>query len=427
MKKLGSLLDGLKGMLPAARSSGWWRVDGLDAQGQEVRLKLAASDAEQARAAAVRQGLWVTRLTPAHGEGALLARRPARLGQRQVTRYVRQLASLLQSGLTVEQALVVLADDDEDAQTRQQAAAMREAIRGGATLAQAFAGHSHGQPGGARFPALCRAVIHAGELSGRLPQVMDKLAEHFEARGATESKVLAALVYPAVVAVVSLLIVSGLMLWVVPQMVGVFAQRGVLPLPTRILMAVSGGLRDWGVPLLAGSLLAGVLAAASVRRSRELALRWSAALLRLPLFGRLLRLSDTARFASTLAILTRSGVGILTALEAAGDVIANRYLQAGIRKVTQDVQGGVLLSRALAASRLFPAVLIHMVRSGEATGELPAMLERSSQQMNRELEERVNVLTSLLGPALVLVMGLLVLFIVLAILMPVFEINEMVR
>jgi general secretion pathway protein F len=277
------------------------------------------------------------------------------------------------------------------------------------------------------FPELYRTIVRAGEESGKAGAVMRRLADYIEARQALQAKVVLAFVYPAVVLSVSLLVILGMLWWVVPQMVTVFqSARQELPWLTRALLWLSAGLRDWGLVGAVALAAAGAGFAYAMKRE-AFRLRVDALLLRLPVLGRLNRAGNTARLASTLSILVGSGVPLLKAMDAAAGVVTNGVLRAAVREAERDVREGVGLSAALDRKKLFPPVLIHLIASGEASGRLELMLERAAQQQAGELEHRVATFTSLLGPVMVLWMGVAVLLIVLAILLPVFEMNQLVK
>jgi general secretion pathway protein F len=238
---------------------------------------------------------------------------------------------------------------------------------------------------------------------------------------------LAAFVYPAVVTFVAFAIVLFLMTYVVPQVVDVFRQtHQALPWPTRVLLAISDILRVGGIWIAIGLIAAGVGVRRWLAQPGPKA-AWDATALRLPVFGRMLRGVNTARFASTLAILAAAGVPLLRALDAARATLTNSVLARAAGEAIDTVREGGALSRALAASKVFPPMLVHLVASGEATGELAAMLDRAARNMAREVERRALMLTTLLEPLLILAMGGVVLGIVLAVLMPIIEINQLVR
>lgn len=341
---------------------------------------------------------------------------------------IRQLASLVTAGLPLAQALAVVQDQAERPRVRDLLAAIRGDVVSGMTLASAFARHPRD------IPELDRALIAAGEQSGDLGTVLMRLADHIEKRNALKAKVTAAFVYPAIVTSVAILVVTALLVYVVPQIVGVFAQtKQKLPFLTLALIGMSNVLRAWGW------LIAIVLVAVGWATRRVLKLpgpkrAWHARLLKLPLAGPLVRRADLARFSDTLAILVGAGVPILRALLAARDTMSNVVLRDTVDEAIVRVREGASLSRALrpprgerGASAHFPPVLLNLIASGEATGKLPDMLERAATSQSDELERRTLWLTSLLEPLLVLAMGAMVLLIVLAILMPIIDMNQLIR
>jgi general secretion pathway protein F len=277
------------------------------------------------------------------------------------------------------------------------------------------------------FPEVYRALVAAGEQSGDLAVVMTRLADWVESRSALASRVTMAFLYPGIVTAVALLVIVGLLTYVVPQVVGVFAQtRQKLPLLTVMLIATSDFLRAWWW-LLAVALGAAAVAGRAMLAQPAVRMIWDARLLELPIVGRLVRGLDTARFASTIAILAAGGVPLLRALEAGAQTLGNRALRVNVDDAISRVREGATLSRSLAVQGRFPPMLVHLIASGEATGELPAMLERAAALQAQEVERRTMTLTGLLEPLLILAMGGIVLVIVLAVLMPIIEINQLVR
>ena len=276
------------------------------------------------------------------------------------------------------------------------------------------------------FP-LYLSLVRAGEQSGHLAEVMARLAEYLERRHALTQKVTLALAYPAVVTVVAVLVVAGLMSYVVPQVIGVFAQtKQTLPLITRLLIAASDFTRNWGW-LIALALVAAGFAWRQALRGTAFRRAVHVRLLALPVIGRLMRAVNTARMASTLAILAGSGVPLLAALETAGGLVTLLPMREALEAAAAKVREGVPLSRALATGRQFPPVLIQLIASGEQSGKLPAMLERAALQQQAEVERRLSAFTALLEPLLILVMGGVVLAIVMAIMLPIIDMNQMVR
>lgn len=347
--------------------------------------------------------------------------RRGKLSTAQLSMLTRQLATLLDAGLTLEQALNALIEQSEEQTAHQVLAGVRTEVMAGQTLAQAMARYE------TVFPDIYRALVKAGEASGELSRVMSHLADYTESRQALQQKVGLAFVYPAIVTVVAMLVVGGLLIYVVPQVVSVFQQsHQTLPLLTRALIGLSSLLQDlWGYLLLLA--IAAVFSAKYFLRSEEIRYNWHRYLLRLPVLGRLLRGVNSARMASTLAILAGSGVPLLVSLHAASGVVNNLPMRRALEEAAKKVREGVTLSRALAVSGLFPPILIHLIASGEASGRLDAMLERAAAQQEREVSNHLSILTALLEPILILVMGAVVLTIVLAILMPIIDMNQMVR
>lgn len=333
----------------------------------------------------------------------------------------RQLATLLEAGLPLEQALHALIEQTEEESVHRILAGIRAEVLGGSSLAKAMERYR------SVFPEVYLALIRAGESSGELVAVMQRLADYTESRYALRQKVGLAFVYPAIVTVVALTVVTGLLVYVVPQVVGVFEHtKQTLPLPTRVVIFVSSTLKmAWPYLLvLAGGAWAG---ARLLLKQESARLAWHGRLLRVPVLGRLLRSLNSARMASTLSILVGSGVPLLAALHEAGQVVTNLPMRRALEDAALKVREGVGLSRALGASGLFPPILVHLISSGESSGKLDTMLERAAVQQEREVSTFVSTLTALLEPALILAMGVVVLFIVLAILMPIIDMNQMVH
>lgn len=335
--------------------------------------------------------------------------------------WTRQLAELVGSGLTVERALSALADESDHERQRHLLAAIRAEVNAGSSLGRALGQFPH------EFPAIDRAVIAAGEQGGELGRVLGQLADDLEARQALRSKLIGAALYPAIVTLVALAIVVFLLSSVVPQVAEVFAgSHKQLPLLTSAMLAVSAAVRQWGGLLL----LLAVASAVGLRialRQAALRLRWDAAWLRLPVIGRLARGYNAARFASTLAMLSAAGVPILKALQAAADTLSNQALRADALEALVQVREGAPLALALSRRERFPGLLAMFARLGEQTGQLPLMLQRAAQQLANEVQRRAMALATVLEPLLIVAMGGLVMVIVLAVLMPIMELNQWVR
>ncbi|MCG5525031.1 type II secretion system inner membrane protein GspF [Ectothiorhodospira haloalkaliphila] len=332
----------------------------------------------------------------------------------------RQLATLVRSGLPLEEALGTVARQSEKARIRSMLMAVRTRVMEGHTLARGLGDFPH------VFPDIYRTTVSAGEQSGHLDVVLDRLADYTENRQQMRQKIQLALFYPAIVTTMALLVTVALLTYVVPEVVQVFVGIGQeLPWLTRTLIAVSDGLRDYGLYLLGGLALGALLVERLLRRPRPLH-AWHALLLRLPLVGRLTRGINTARFARTLAILSSSGVTVLKALRIAAQVMANRPMRAAVETVAQRVREGSGIGVALERTGYFPPMTVHLIRSGEASGALDDMLDRAAANQERELETRIAVIMGVLEPLLILVMAVVVLIIVLAILLPIFELNQLV-
>lgn len=392
----------------------------LDAGGREQRGVIEADSARAARSALRERGLApleVSGIGRQHANTAMRARLPASV----LTLMSRQWATLLASGLTVEQSLAALIEQADTEPVRRVLAGVRSEIVGGLSLAAALERFP------AQFPTLYRASVAAGEQSGELARVMLQLADHLEQNDILRRKTQQALIYPCLVACVALVIVVALMVWVVPQVVGVFAQsRQSLPPLTRITIGLSEFIQAWGLVMLIAASILG-LAFVAALRDTVFRRRVDLLLLGLPLIGRHLRTLDATRFASTLSILVGSGVPLLRALDAGGRVVQRLPVREAVTSATERVREGMALSRALAATRSFPPLLLHMVANGEATGQIAALLDKAARLQQLELESRSATLTSLLEPALLLLMGAFVLLIVLAVMQPIIEINTLMR
>ena len=405
-----------------------FHYEALNAAGKETRGVIEADTLRQARGNLRESGLVVLAVEAVSQEslqsgGGFNWRWRPRSGfsSAQLNLITRQLAILLAAGLTLEQVLNALIEQSDHEASRQVLAGVRAELMTGHTLAQAMGRYEK------VFPDIYRALVRAGETSGELSKVMLRLADYTESRQVLRQKVGLAFVYPAIVTTVALLVVTGLLVYVVPQVVSVFQQsHQKLPLLTRLLIGLSATVQAIGGYLLIAVVAAG-FGVRSLLRYETFRYQWHLRLLRLPVLGRLVRGVNTARMASTLAILTGSGVPLLTALTASAGVVNNLPMRRAVEEAAKKVREGVSLSRALAASGLFPPILIHLIASGEASGQLDTMLDRAAAQQEQEVSGYTAVLTSLLEPALTLVMGGVVLIIVLAILMPIIDMNQMVR
>lgn len=397
----------------------------LDAEGRTRRGVIEADAARQARAELRSDGLIPLELTPVQPEAAAPGRR-LWFGRRQLTLaelalLTRRFALLLEAGLTVEQCLAALIEQSEGELPRRILGAVRADVVAGYSLAVALDRYP------SSFPDIYRALVRTGEQSGELTTVMSKLADHLEERQETRRATGLALLYPAIVGIAALLIVAGLLGYVVPQVVQVYQQsRQELPALTRVLLWLSDAIQRYFV---AAAVLAAALgAAARVAWAREaVRARWQSRILRLPLLGPLILGTETARLAGALAILVGGGVPLIRALEAGARSLRYLPLREAVDDVARMVREGASLSRALARCRRFPPIFVHLVASGEASGRLAHMLAQAARQQELENETRIRVLAGLLEPAAIVTTGIVVLLVVLAILLPIIELNDLVR
>ncbi len=403
-----------------------YHFEASDAQGNLARGLIDADSPRGARNALRARGLVPLSIKDAGrsagGTDTLQARLFAKkLNDQDLAWLTRQLASLLAAGLPLDAALSATVDQAEKKHIAIALTAIRADVRGGHRLGDALATRPKD------FPDIYRALVAAGEASGQLAQILEKLADYIEARNALRGKILTAFIYPGIVALVSVAIVFFLLGYVVPQVVGAFSQtRQTLPLLTRAMLALSHVVQEWG--LTAVLTMIGSWAIWRYRlRTPAVRLRWHARILRLPLLGRFALGVNAARFASTLAILTSSGVSLLQALEAARQTLTNDRLRSAVAQASSRVREGAALAASLQAQKVFPPLLIHLIASGERTGDLPPMLERAARNLSSDLERRAMTMTALLEPLMILIMGGVVLVIVLAVMMPIIEINQMVQ
>ena len=403
-----------------------FRYEAVDVAGATKKGVVNADSARAARSDLRAQGLVpivVDAITAQVDELGQTKRRAFgdKLSTTELALFTRQLASLLEASLPLEQAFTALLEQAERPYVRDLVASIRSELMGGASLSDALSRHPRD------FAVIYRALVASGEQIGQLSRVLSRLADYIERRNALVQKVRLAFTYPAIVTVVAFAIVIFLLAYVVPQIVSVFANtKQKLPLLTVIMLAISDFVRSYGwIVLLA--VVAGFMAWRTALKNPDIKYRWHRWLLSAPLFGKFERSLNTSRFASTLAITTGSGVPILRALQTSRDTLSNVAMREQVEEATSSVREGVSLARALSAHKHFPPMLIHMIRAGEVTGELPAMLERASNAQEQDLERRAMTIAGLLEPALILVMGVVVLLIVLAVLMPIIEINQLVR
>jgi general secretion pathway protein F len=335
--------------------------------------------------------------------------------------FTRQLATLVRAGLPLEESLLAVSQQTEKPRVQSIVLGVRARVMEGHTLADGFAEFPR------VFPEIYRATLAAGEQSGHLDNVLERLADYTESREQLRQKVLAAMLYPIVLTIMCFAIVSGLLVFVVPKVVAVFeSSRAKLPLITHLLIITSGFFRSYGVYLLVGVIIAFVLFRRWLRNPTARR-RFQRLQLRVPLLGRLSRGFNTARFTRTFSILSASSVPVLEAMRIAGEVVTNLPMRDAVADAAARVREGAPIGRSLSVSRMFPPMTIHLISSGESSGQLESMLERAAISQERELDGLLGAMMGLLGPVLIIVMGLFVMGIVFAMLLPIFEMNQLIH
>ena len=394
----------------------------LDPQGRRRRGTLEGDSDRHARSQLRGQGL-----TPLRVETVVRRARPSwsslftpRVGGEQLALMTRLLATLVKSGLPLDEALLALSVQSDQPAMKQVIAAVRSRVLEGHSLGNAFAQFT------GVFPELYIATVSAGEQTPHLGLVLERLADYIEERRLLQQKVQMAMLYPAILTVVSILIVAGLLTYVVPEVVKVFAHMNrQLPMLTRYLIATADFTRQWGLIAL-GAVIATAVAARRLARIPAMRLRLHGLMLRLPIIGKLITESDAGRFTRTLGILLRSGVGLIDALRISGKALANLPMRNAVTEATAKVQEGMALNQALRSTGRLPSLSIHLIASGEAAGNLDAMLDTAARMHERSLQTTLATLLALVEPLLILTMGLVVLLIVVAIMLPIFDMNRMV-
>jgi general secretion pathway protein F len=406
-----------------------YEYQALDAKGRAVKGILDGDAERQIRSQLRDKGLIPLKVDEIKGEASAAANAGTRfqfqwrrgMSGAELAMTTRQFATLIRAGLTLEECLNALVEQSESATTRAVLGGVRSRVLEGTSLARALGNFPK------TFPDIYRALVDAGEQSGKLSEVLERLADYTENRQALQQKVSLAFIYPALVALVAVSVIVLLMVKVVPQVTKVFANTGqVLPMPTRVLMATSEVVRATGIYIFIG-LVGGLIAFNLSLRQEDFRRRWHGFLLRIPLVSKLVRGVNAARFTSTLGILTGSGIPLLQALQYAVQVVNNLPMRAAVEEALRAVREGGSLSRSLGKTKMFPPLVVHLIASGEASGKLDQLLLRAAEAQSRELENWVKALTALLEPVMILVMGVIVLFIVVAILLPIFEMNTLIR
>lgn len=385
------------------RASGVITADSARSARKELRLRqLSPLDVKESRQKSSRR---------AGGKGSLSGN--------DLVLTTRQLAMLIKSGATVEEALGAIASEAEKPGTRRVLMGVRGNVQEGYSFSEALSQSSKA------FPPYYRAVVAAGQNSGRLGEVMERLATHLEKARKLRNKLLSALIYPAVLACVAMLVVVLLLIFVVPAVIEQFETLGQeLPPLTNAVIAVSEFMRGWGlliVPLIAF----GIWLMRGAFRTPAIKMQWDRVVLRLPLLGKVIRSANAAQFARTFATLSGSGATVPDALIAAKGSVGNEVFRQAAVSVRRQVEEGQPLNRAMRATGAFPSMLVHMVASGERGGDLPAMMSRAADYMEEELDSNATVALGLLEPLLIVLLAGVVALIVLSIMLPILQLNTM--
>ncbi|MGH8181517.1 MAG: type II secretion system inner membrane protein GspF [Steroidobacteraceae bacterium] len=335
--------------------------------------------------------------------------------------FTRQLATLVRAGLPLEESLLAVSQQTEKPRLQSIILGVRSKVMEGHTMADGLTEFPR------VFPEIYRATIAAGEQAGHLDKVLERLAVYPESREEMRQKILAAMLYPIVLTVMCFVIVSALLVFVVPKVVSVFeASKAQMPLITRVLIATSGFLKSYGIWLIVLAVIAAVLFQRWLRNP-DARRRYHRLQLRLPLAGKLARGFNTARFTRTFSILSASSVPVLEAMRIAGEVVTNLPMRDAVIDAASRVREGAPIGRSLAMSKLFPPMTVHLISSGESSGELDSMLEQAAVSQERELDGILAAMVGLLGPLLIVVMGLFVMGIVFAMLLPIFQMNDLIH
>jgi len=335
--------------------------------------------------------------------------------------FTRQLATLVRAGLPLEESLLAVSQQTDKPRIQSIILGVRSRVMEGHTLASGFGDFPQ------VFPEIYRATVSAGEQSGHLDHVLERLADYTEGREVMRQKIMGAMLYPIVLSIMCFGIVSGLLVYVVPKVVSVFeTQKAKLPFITQALIGTSDFLRDYGIYLLVAAVVAFILFKRWLRNP-DAKRKYHRVQLSLPLLGKLTRGFNTARFTRTFSILSGSSVPVLDALRISGEVVTNLPMRDAVLDAAQRVREGAPIGRSLGASKLFPPMTIHLISSGESSGELEDMLERAAISQERELDGLLTALVGLLGPMLIVLMGMFVMGIVFAMLLPIFQMNQLIQ
>ncbi|MEW4468266.1 type II secretion system inner membrane protein GspF [Parasphingorhabdus sp. JC815] len=393
----------------------------IDPKGQEKTGRLSADSNEAARAKLAERNFYVVKVEPARGEegkpsGSLFG--PRKLGSKELTLFTRQLSSLVQVS-PLEEALRTIGSQNEKAHVRDRISTVHSGVMEGQRLAEAM----RREPGS--FPPLYRAMIAAGESSGTLPDITERLAHLLERQAEIRGKLVSALAYPIVLALVAILVVALLMIVVVPKVVEQFDNvNQQLPFVTRLVIGISDFLANWWWAILAAIVVIMVIGWRALKEPK-IRFRFDSLLLRLPFFGRLLRDLNAARLARTLSTMVASRLPILEGLRLTTGTISNSVLRKASEDMVEAIRGGDSLSKALKYSGVFPPMLVYLTASGEASGQLDDMLARAADYLEREFDNFTSTALSLLEPLIIVVLGGVVAIVILAILLPILQLQNL--
>ncbi len=402
---------------------GAFEYSALDARGKERKGVLEGDTARQVRQQLREKGmtpLTVEAVTQRESRSSGGLQLKSGVSATELALLTRQLATLVHAALPLEEALQTVARQSERPRLQSMLLAVRSKVMEGHTLADALGDFPH------VFPELYRTTVAAGEMSGHLEIVLERLADYTEKRQQMRQKIMLAMFYPTILTVIAIFVTIALLTYVVPEVVKVFDNIGQeLPLLTRGLIAVSDFLRDYGLWLLV-LLVFTVVSFSYLLRNPVMLFQWHRKVMRLPLIGRLVRGLNASRFSRTFSILSASGVPVLDAMRISAEVMSNLPMREAVQQASDRVREGSNIARALEHSRYFPPMTLHLIASGESSGKLETMLERAADNQERELETVIAAVMGMFEPLLILVMGGVVLLIVLAILLPIFNLNQMV-
>lgn len=397
-----------------------YRWQGMDSEGNKHRGVISAASVAQARRQLREQGYIILSLQLAGEPRTFGARFSRRVPTTAITLFTRQLATLVNAAIPLEQALKIIAEQSENALLAKQLTTIRERVLEGYALHEAL------QACPKSFDKLFRTLVVAGEKTGRLGEVLEKLADHNEQQQTLRNKLTQAMIYPIALTLVAAGVIGILLAVVVPQVTEQFVHmKQALPLSTQLLLALSRAVQRYGLPFLGLMVTAVALFRIGLKRPNNL-LRFHRGMVRYPPLGKLVRTLNAARYLRTLTILQHSHVPLLEAMEIARTVNANEYVNTLMQEAAGKVRQGVPLSRALEQAALFPAMMIYMISSGEQSGELSVLMARATDYQEKQLQHRLTLMLAVFEPLLVITMASIVLFIVLSILQPILQLNNLV-